>query len=61
MPSRSSSRAPATSRTPVVLAASHARTIPATELWSTTPNASIPYAAACANISSGWLAPRRKL
>lgn len=52
--------APTISRTPVTFDASHARTIPATELRSTMAIASRPQTLACPNSSSQELAPRRK-
>ena len=51
---------PATSRTPLSRDASQARTMPASELRSTTPRAGMPNSAARAKSSAGWLAPRRK-
>lgn len=44
----------------VAFAASHARTMPASELRSVTANASMPIKAAVANSSSAEEAPRRK-
>lgn len=61
MPSARSSLHPTTRHTPVVLAASCARTIPARELRSAIAMASMPRVAACANSSSHEDAPRRKL
>jgi hypothetical protein len=55
----SSSRQPTMRRTPVTLAASWARTMPATVLWSQTATASIPHSAAWLNSSSQEEAPRR--
>lgn len=57
MPSARSSRQPTISLTPVVFAASRARTMPASELRSATPRASMPQAAAWANSSSQEEAP----
>jgi hypothetical protein len=60
MPQARSKRQPTTSRTPVALAASQARTMPASELRSVTASASMPIIAAVANSSSAEEAPRRK-
>ena len=59
MPSARSRRQPTIRRTPVALAASWARTMPARLLRSTIASASMPSSAACANNSSQELAPRR--
>ena len=59
MPSARSSRQPTIRRTPVTLAASCARTMPARLLRSTMASASMPRMAACANSSSQDDAPRR--
>src|ERR1700731_3080218 len=61
MPSARSRRQPTIRRTPVVLAASWARTMPARLLRSTMASASMPSMAAWANNSSQELAPRKKL
>ena len=60
MPQARSNRQPTTSRTPVTLAASQARTMPESVLRSVTAKASMPMRVAVAKNSFAKEAPRRK-